>query len=314
MSANHINHYLMRNAHMNLSQLQSFVALAETSSFTEAAYAVDLTQSAVSHALATLESELGVTLLERNRKGVVALTEAGRAIIPHARALLASASAIEQEARAVQGRAMGKVRLGSIESIVPPRLLAGVMTSFRTAYPEIEVVLFEGAMHEVGEWIEKSVIDVGFVVLPAPGIESTLITTDELCILVSPAHRLHAKDVVTANDLREEGFIMEKTQCTLNFLGRVGVEPSRAKLSVRYEASDSATILAMVREGLGITLVPRQMLPKKLEGVVALALDPPRPLQIGLAVRSQAMASPAAKLFIQTAQAWTQEQSLVRAH
>jgi len=297
---------------MNLSQLQSFVALAETSSFTEAAYAVNLTQSAVSHALATLESELGVMLLERNRKGVVALTEVGRAIIPHARALLASASAIEQEARAAQGRAMGKVRLGSIESIVSPRLLAGVMTSFRAAYPEIEVVLFEGAMHEVGEWIEKSVIDVGFVVLPAPGVESTLITTDELCILVSPEHRLHTKNVVTSNDLREEGFIMEKTQCTLNFLGRVGVEPSRAKLSVRYQASDSATILAMVREGLGITLVPRQMLPKKLEGVVALMLDPPRPLQIGLAVRSQAMASPAAKLFIQTTLAWMQEQALAR--
>ena len=74
---------------MNFSQLQSFVALAETGSFTEAAYAIDLTQSAVSHALSALESELGVTLLKRNRKGVVALTDAGQKIIPHVRALLA---------------------------------------------------------------------------------------------------------------------------------------------------------------------------------------------------------------------------------
>jgi DNA-binding transcriptional LysR family regulator len=65
----------------------------------------------------------------------------------------------------------------------------------------------------------------------------------------------------------------------------------------------------MVREGLGITLSPRMMLPKKLEGVLALPFDPPQPLQIGLAVRSQEMASPGAKLFVQTALAWTQEQA-----
>src|SRR5579859_5160407 len=120
MNANHLGHDLMRIMHMNFSQLQSFVALADTSSFTEAAYAIDLTQSAVSHALAALENELGVTLLERNRKGVVALSQAGQKILPHARALLAQMEAIEQEAKAAQGLAMGKLRLGSILSIISP--------------------------------------------------------------------------------------------------------------------------------------------------------------------------------------------------
>src|SRR5262249_34079413 len=171
MNANHFHHSLMRNVHMNFSQLQSFVALAEMGSFTEAAYSINLTQSAVSHALSALESELGVTLLERNRKGVVALTSVGEKIIPHARALLASASAIEQEAKAAHGLAVGKLRLGSMESIVSPDLLASMLTRFRTTYPDIEVVLFEGAMHEVGEWIENNIIDVGFIVLPACGVE-----------------------------------------------------------------------------------------------------------------------------------------------
>lgn len=287
---------------MNFSQLQSFVALADTGSFTEAAYSIDLTQSAVSHALAALESELGVTLIERNRKGVVALTSIGQTIIPHVRALLASASAIEQEARAAQGEVSGKLRLGSTESIVSPRLLARVLTHFRTSYPDIEVVLFEGAMHEVGEWIEQSIIDVGFVVLPARGVEGTLITTDELCVLVASGHRLHAKGVVTPQELDEEGFVMEKTECVLQLMKRAGIELNRTGPHIHYRASDSATILAMVREGLGITLVPRMMLPQKLEGLVALQLDPQPQLQIGLAVRSQKMASRAATLFIQQAQ------------
>jgi DNA-binding transcriptional LysR family regulator len=286
---------------MNFSQLQSFVALTEVGSFTEAAYSINLTQSAVSHALSALESELGVTLLERNRKGVVALTPVGQRIIPHARALLASASAIEQEAKAAHGLSVGKLRLGSMESIVSPDLLASMLTRFRTAYPDIEVVLFEGAMHQVGEWIENSVIDVGFVVLPACGIEPTLITTDEVCVLIPLGHRLHTRAAVTPEDLREEGFIMEKTQCTLRFMKMAGFEPGKAKPYIRYQASDNATILAMVREGLGITLMPRKVLPQKLEGMVALSFDPPQHLQIGLATRLQSTPSPGVRLFIQMA-------------
>jgi len=67
----------------------------------------------------------------------------------------------------------------------------------------------------------------------------------------------------------------------------------------------------MIREGLGITLMPRMMLPKKLEGVVALPLDPPHQLQIGLAIRSQAMASPAVPLFVQATSTQAQEWSIV---
>ncbi len=65
----------------------------------------------------------------------------------------------------------------------------------------------------------------------------------------------------------------------------------------------------MVREGLGITILPRMMLPEKLEGIAGIPLDPPLQLQIGLAVRSQETASPGAALFVQTAVTWVQEQA-----
>jgi len=65
----------------------------------------------------------------------------------------------------------------------------------------------------------------------------------------------------------------------------------------------------MVREGLGITILPRMMFPEKLEGIAGIPLDPPRQIQIGLAVRSQETASPGAALFVQTAVAWVQEQA-----
>src|SRR5258708_5305970 len=218
MIANHISHHLMRNGHMNFSQLQSFVALADTGSFTEAAYAIDLTQSAVSHALLSLESELGVKLLERNRKGVVALTGVGQKIIPHVRTLLTQLEAIEQEAKAAQGETSGKLRLGSMLSIVSPGLLARVLTCFRASYPDVEVVLFEGTMREVGEGIEKSIVDVGFVLFPAPGIEGTPMTTDELCVLLPLGHRLHTKGAVMPSELQEDGWIIEKSPCVFQLI------------------------------------------------------------------------------------------------
>lgn len=291
---------------MNFSQLESLVALADTGSFTEAAESVHLTQSAVSHALLALERELGVTLLERNRKGVVALTSVGRTIIPHVRALLAQAEAIQQEAKAARGKTAGKLRLGSIHSFVPPQVLASLLTAFQRQYPDMEVVLFEGAMHEVGEWIDSSIVDVGFVVLPAPGTANTLLQTDELLVVVPPGHRLRARESVKPGELRDEGFIMEKTQCALHLMERAGFALRGAKPTIRYQASDTTTTLAMVAEGLGIALVPRQMLPSKLEGMAALPLDPPQPLQLGLAVKSEATASRGAALFVEVALAWAQ--------
>ncbi len=294
---------------MNFSQLQSFVAVADTGSFTEAAYALDMTQSAVSHALSALEGELGVTLLERNRKSVVALTAVGQAIIPRVRTLLAQREAIKQEAKAAQGETAGKLRLGSMLSLVSPDLLARVLTRFRTLYPEVEIVLFEGMMREVGEWIEQSIVDVGFVLFPAPKFEVTPLITDELCVLVPFGHRLHTKGAVMPGELQEEGWILEKSPCAFQLLKAV-LGPRRSRPQLRYQASDSATILAMVREGLGITLMPRLLL-KKLEGIVALPLDPPYPLHIGLAVRSQAMTSPAARLLVQQASIWVQESTFL---
>lgn len=288
---------------MNFSQLQSMVALAETGSFTEAAYAIDLTQSAVSYAISALERELGVTLFERNRRDGVMLTEVGQKILPHVRMLLAQAEAIEQEAQATRGEAAGKVRVGNIESLVAPDLLTSLLTRFQRQHPEIEVVLFQGSMHEVGEWIESSIIDVGFMLLPTRGLYDTFIVTDELRVLVSPEHPLSTRRAVTQQELRDENFILDKTHCMRIFMQMTGFEPTR----IRYQASDSATIQAMVREGLGVTITPHMMLPKKLEGIVALPLDPPQCIQIGLVTRSKELTSRNAKIFIQMALAWVQE-------
>jgi DNA-binding transcriptional LysR family regulator len=112
---------------------------------------------------------------------------------------------------------------------------------------------------------------------------------------------------VTINELREESLIMPRTGCELPEI----FDQKRGKRgpSIRYQASEGATILAMVCEGLGITILPRLLFPEKLEGIAGIPLDPPRQVQIGLAVRSAEEASPGAMLFVQTAVMWVQEQA-----
>jgi DNA-binding transcriptional LysR family regulator len=239
---------------------------------------------------------------------LVALTPVGKTIILHVRAILTHAETIEQEAKATAGHAIGKLRIGTTTPCLSPGVFACLLTTFQREYPEVEVVLFDGSLQEVGEWLEGNVIDVGFVPLPASEMDSTFVTTDELCIVVPSNHALSTQNSVRPIDLYEEAFIMSKGECSLQLMERVGLEPSRTRSMIRYQASDSNTILTMIREGLGVTLIPRMMLPKKLDGVVALSLYPPQPLQIGLAIRSRKLASPAAKLFVETARLWTQTQ------
>lgn len=176
------------------------------------------------------------------------------------------------------------------------------------------MVLFEGTFEEVEEWLGSNVIDARFVHHPTKGVESTYLATDELHVFVANGHRLHARTSVTVGELRDESWIARPAGCDLPAIFEHHGEKHRPP--IRYQASEGATILAMVREGLGITILPRKMLPDKLEGITGIPLDPPRSLQIGLAVRSEASASPAARLFVQTAVAWVQEQTslLLSAH
>jgi DNA-binding transcriptional LysR family regulator len=294
---------------MHLSQLRIFVALVETGSFTEAAYSVDLTQSAVSHALAALEKELGVTLLERDRQGTMRLSLVGQKVLRHAQEILTHIETIQQEAALALNQTAGKLRLGSTQ-FVSPRLLAGMLAHFQQQYPHVEVVLFEGSGLEVYEWIDAGVVDVGFVPYDEKNIASTLVSTDEIHVILSEDNHLLQERAITPKQLYKEQFILPKSEC--DFVLQLGLEPHHHKIHIRYKASDSTTILAMVREGLGITLLPRMLLPTKLEGIRVLPLDPPEYMQLGLSVKSPETASPTAQIFIQTTQAWSQKHGFLR--
>lgn len=285
---------------MNLSQLEVLVALTETGSFTEAADRIGLTRSAASYALANLEAELGVPLIERERGNAVP-TAIGNCILYHAREILSRVETIQQEAAEVRGLRAGKLRIGVISSI-SARILSGILRKFRQEYPDIEVVTFEGTARVVADWIQTNTVDVGFVVRPSDGIESLTIGRDTVRVIVPLNHNLRNKRDVSMETLSQQPFIMPKSAC--DFFDTSTDDSELIGFQKHYEASDVQTILAMVREGLGITMLPEMLLPLQLDGVHMLSLNPPMSFTYGVGVRSMRSASPAAKLFMQSAQSW----------
>jgi DNA-binding transcriptional LysR family regulator len=287
---------------MTLNQLQVFMEVVEKNSFTLAANSINMTQSAVSHAIASLEAELGVTLLERDRKGI-GLTEVGRQVWQHAREIMIQAENIRQKTAAARGLAKGRIRLGTFPS-TSARLLPGIIREFQQRYPGIEIVLFEGTDFEVHGWIINRAVDLGFVTLPAEGIETMPIAQDAMLVIMASSNPLSTAKKLTLKQLANEPFIMFKDPHdtaiqTLFHKNKVEFHP-------KYEALANPTVLAMVQEGLGVAIVPELILPIKLgEDMVAIQLDPPAVRSLAFGVRSVAELSPAVASFIQQAQDWS---------
>ena len=293
----------MKRFNITLAQIQAFVTVVDAGSFTVASERLGMTQSAVSHAVAALEKELQVSLLERDRRGIF-LTEIGKRVLVQARTILNSTEQIRQESAAAIGFETGKVRIGSFPS-VSARFLPGLLRQFQQRYPGIEVVLFEGTDDEVQEWIYAHTVDIGVVTLPVERLETLSIAQDRFVAVVADSHPLAKQQPIHISQLAPEPFIMSKAGCepVITQMFR----QSKVTPKIQYEVIDLRTIFAMVQEGVGVTIVPEMALPADLAGLQVLTLQPELRRQLALAVLSLD-ATPAVREFLNLAQTWTQAQ------
>ena len=127
---------------MNLTKYKTLATVVELESLTQAARQLNVTQSAVSHTLDSLEKDLGFTVLKRSRAGV-SLTGEGERLMPAVRSLLSSAEQLEQTASAIRGLDTGTVRIGAFTSVAV-HWLPGVLKEFQTDYPNVDFRLLNG--------------------------------------------------------------------------------------------------------------------------------------------------------------------------
>ncbi|WP_131828911.1 LysR family transcriptional regulator, partial [Mycolicibacterium conceptionense] len=153
-----------------LLQLRSFLAVVDQGGFTTAAQQLNLTQPAVSRAVAGLEKELGLPLLRRHRDGVT-LTAAGERAAEHARHAVSHLELMRTEVAALAGQLTGTLRVASLP-FATGTMLAPRLRAFSDEYPGVTVHLIEGSEPEIRDWLERGAADVGVVSLPAPGLEA----------------------------------------------------------------------------------------------------------------------------------------------
>ena len=264
---------------MNLAQLRALVAVAERGGFTRAAADLGLTQSAVSHAVAALERELGQRLVDRDRVGAV-LTAVGKAVVDDAREAVRAADRVAERAAASAGELVGELRLGGMPS-TNLAVLPALQRRFARRHPAARVSLLEGTDDEMVDWLERGLVDLSCVVVGLGAVDGPVLAEDEFVALVHPEHPLVGEASIAVEDLLDDAFVTSKSGCEplveSIFAGQgLTFRPT-------HRVTQLSTIVTMVRAGMGVALLPSLMLDGDPAGVVPLPLRPrvPRTLRIG---------------------------------
>ncbi|UVM74710.1 LysR family transcriptional regulator [Pseudomonas alvandae] len=286
---------------MTLTQLEIFSLVAELRGFTAAATRLGIGQSAVSHAIKTLEQELGVELFRRHQS-LVEPSDIGQQLLLRARAMLGLANTLRQEAADARGMRRGTLRIGSFGPTSSMKLLPSILERFRALHPGIEVHVDEGPDRQVLQWLDERRIDVGFVVLPEERFDTFALMEDQMVALLPAAHPLAAQANLKLGELCNDPFILTEAGSS-ELVWRL-FNAARLTPNVRYRCSQLLSTLDIVSRGDAVSVVSEGSLPPLDDPRIAKrALSPRVPRQIGLAVLDRRQASPATLAFIELAQA-----------
>ncbi|GGV21188.1 LysR family transcriptional regulator [Streptomyces spectabilis] len=265
---------------MQFQQLLYFVAVAETRHFTRAAERVHVSQPSLSQQVRALEKELGAELFSRAR-GNITLTDAGEALLPLARRILADADTARIEVQELAQLRRGRVRLGATPSVCTG-LLPQVLRDFHDRHPGIQLLIEEGGSHDLVRQLARGALDLALVVLPLPSPSPALTTVEllreDLVVVSSPDAPDTPDFGATARvaDLQGERLVMfrhgyDLRELTVAACRAEGFEPEFA-----VEGGEMDAVLGFVRAGLGVAVVPRMVAERAGSGLRMTPLARPR--------------------------------------
>ena len=288
---------------MDTKKYEVFEKIVELSSLTRAAEELGLTQSGVSHILASLEEEFGMALLRRSRVGA-RLTPEGERLMPCIREVLRAQDRLDQTVADIRGLAAGTVRIATFTSVAV-HWLPGMIREFQQLYPSVEFRLFNGDYHDVDRWLTEGSADVGFITLPTElSCQTIPLAEDRLLAVLPPDHPLAEAEVCPVRDVAREPFISLLE--TSDDDARRALDAAGVKPEVRFTTKDDYAIIAMVSQGLGVSIMPELLLAGNRENVAVRPLDPPASRTLALAVPAGDRAGPATRRFAQFAAEWVE--------
>jgi molybdate transport repressor ModE-like protein len=249
---------------LDVRRLRVLREVALRGSFSAAAEALTYSQSAVSQQIAALEREAGTRLVERNGRGI-RLTDAGRALVRRADAILVELAAADAELQAIAGLQGGRVRVSTFASAATS-LLPAAVTTFRAAHPavQVELSLVEATDEAVGG-LRTGRADLVLVARPAgqplgDQVEAHLLFEDPMLAVLPGGHRLARRPTLHLDDLAAEPWVLgggpgcSDRATILRACHAAGFEP---RVTVDFPTDDYNATQGMVAAGAGVTLLPR---------------------------------------------------------
>ncbi|MEK4064800.1 MULTISPECIES: LysR family transcriptional regulator [Paenibacillus] len=291
---------------MSITKYEVFLKVVELGSLTKAADVLGFTQSGISHTISSLEMEFGFSLLVRNRSGVK-LTVNGEQVVQPIREILKWNEQLKQQVADIHGLETGTITIGTFTS-VSVHWLPGMIKEFRKEYPYIEFKLMEGGYLEIEQWIEAGVVDCGFISLPTRDkFEVFPLKQDRMLAILSQEHPLSKAPYMPLAQMAYEDFIIQKAGSDYDarrVFERAGIQPN-----IKFTAGDDYAIIAMVENGLGISVLPEMVISRQNHNVAMLELEERSFRSLGIAVHSMKYASPATRRFLKHVQVWLKDYS-----
>jgi DNA-binding transcriptional LysR family regulator len=279
---------------MALDKYQTLMTVVDTGSLTRAAEQLDCTQSAVSHCLDALEKELGFAVLKRSRAGV-RLTNEGERLLPAVRGLLGAAEQLRQTASSIRGLESGTVRIGAFTSVAV-HWLPPILKEFQHDFPKVDFRLLNGDYHDVEQWLTDGSVDVGFVTMPSPVDCECIPLMEDRLLAILPRHsRFESYPKFPLVECETEPFISLLESSDHD--ARRALEAAGVRPNVRFYTKDDYAVIAMVEQGLGVSIMPELLLKGRNYDLQILPLIPEARRTIGLAVAAGSKAGPATRRF-----------------
>lgn len=287
---------------MDIRKYEVFLRAVECGNLTRAGEELGYTQSGVSHMMKSLENELGFPLLIRGRTGVVPTPE-GEEIHRIARELVKWNQLLNQSVAAIRGLETGEIRIGTFFS-VSINWLPQIIKRFQQAHPHITIHLMEGGVCEMEDWLTEGRVDLAFLSRQEHHRFDWIPLKEDRMLAVLPLEEkallreagLCSHQPIPLSYFEDKPFILsaEGFDYDVHRVLREGQVSPR----IEFSSMDDYAIVSMVKNGLGLSILPELALKDQMGAILATELNPPFYRSLGIALPCIKNASPAASKFI----------------
>ncbi|MGN0379519.1 MAG: LysR family transcriptional regulator [Butyrivibrio sp.] len=277
---------------MTLLSYKIFMTTVEYMSFRKAAEIMELTPSAVSHSISSMEDELGFPLFFR-KNNKISLTPNAEILIPYIRQVLMSEDSLELVVDQMKGLERGTVRVGCFNTVCSgwmPEIVRG----FNERYPGIDIEIFQGSYKDICGWISNGRIDIGFLSAASAGdIPIEPLYDDRLVAAVPKGFKTSLGNSISIHELAGNRFVLPLENGDADSVKLI--RDSGIDVKTSCHVVDDLSVLRMVEAGMGVCILPRMVVDSFDIDVDSYPIEPESYRVIGLACYEPSKSVPAVK-------------------